>query len=502
MTEWFELIYSQNTKWFADPNGLERYDWKTQNPFIEIKKYDIFYWGDTRKFKPLKNKICQKDLDTNSVPISSNLPLATLKTNDYEEVYDDKDSEGSNPMKVFRPKKYEYSGKIYYPIGDIIEIGISEKRRDKIGIKKDQFTRVGDLEFVSGESNGPDKETILVSGDVVDPIDYKLMWRDQKYTNAFMDEIRRGVNAVGSGYMEASSGYGAGRIWKPVPPEGYVCLGDIVTNYYPPNHPDRIEFLKYNKEVNIKCIPEDCVVELGKSYVLDHKKKIWYVDNEVKQVVFNGEAYTIGSGESANSSNSYNLFRADNMSYVDKKGKVLKTKGEPFYKIKTNCSRNKRTQQRKTVDPDYETIGLGWYGTPANDNPKYSIYNFMGLIPEGMIEHTRDKNRYYVVHYGGDEFNCYNINLLNTTSNNYDNALEVNSGTVNVSVKKVKKRDKKQQWRIIKFDDNGDEVVYFQNIYNNQILMIKNNKFTVANSHNSYSYFTFTPAFGTGLDLL
>jgi len=92
--------------------------------------------------------------------------------------------------------------------------------------------------------------------------------------------------------------------------------------------------------------------------------------------------------------------------------------------------------------------------------------------------------------------------LLNTTSNNYDNALEVNSGTVNVSVKKVKKRDKKQQWRIIKFDDNGDEVVYFQNIYNNQILMIKNNKFTVANSHNSYSYFTFTPAFGTGLDLL
>lgn len=504
VTEWFKLIHSQNDKWFVDPNGLERYDWKSQNPFNEIRKYDIFYWGDTRKFRPLKNKICKTGLDSNSSSQTA-LPLSTLRSNDYEEVYDDLGSEGSNPMKVFRPKKYEYSGKIYYPLGDIIVTGISEKRRKKIGKKKDQFTRVGDLEFVSSVANGPDKETILVSGDVVDPVDYKLMWRDQKYTNAYMDEIKRGVNAVGSGYMGTSSGYGSGRIWKPVPPEGYVCLGDIVTNYYPPNHSDQVEFLKYNKEVNVKCIPIECAEEFKKSYVLDQRKKVWYVDNEAKQVVFNGEVYTIGSGDSPNSANAYNLFRADNMLYVNKKGKVLKTNGDPFYKIKGNCSKGRYgsfTDQYKKVDPDYERIGLGWYGTPANDNPKYSIYNFMGLIPEGMIEHNVDKKRYYIVHYGGTEFNCYNIKVLNTTSGTYDNSLEVQNGTVNVEAVKLKRRDKKQQWKIVKYDDNGDEVVYFQSLHNNQILMIKNNRFTTVTDRSSYSYFTFTPAFGAGLKLL
>lgn len=500
-TEWFKLIHSQNDKWFADPDGLERYDWKTKNPFNEIKKYDIFYWGDTRKFRPLKNKICKNGLDPNSSSQSS-LPLSTLRTNDYEEVYEDIGSEGSNPMKVFRPKKYEYSGKIYYPVGDIIATGLSEKQRSKIGKKKQQYTRVGDLEFVSGVPNGPDKETILVSGDVVDPIDYKLMWRDQKFTNAFMDEMRRGVNAVGSGYMEASTGYGAGRIWKPVAPDGYVCLGDVVTNFYSPNHPDKSEFLKYNKEVNIKCIPEECAQELKKSYVLDHKKKVWFVDNEVKQVVFNGEVYTLGSGDEPSSRNAYNLFRADNMSYVDKKGKILKTKGDSFYKIRINCSRGRQGTTTKPVDPDFERLGLGWYGTPANDNPKYSIYSFMGLIPEGMIEHNITKKRYYVVHYGGNEFNCFNIKVLNTTSGTYDSALETQSGTVDVRVTKLKRRNKEQQWRAIKHDDNGDEVVYFQNVHNSKILRVKNDKFMVADDKTSASYFTFTPAFGTGVELL
>jgi hypothetical protein len=504
-TEWFKLIHSQNDKWFADPNGLERYNWKSNNPFNEIKKYDIFYWGDTRKFKPLKNKICKSELDQNS---SSHigLPLSTLRSNDYDEIYDDTNSEGSSPMKVFRPKKYEYSSKIYYPIGDIIVTGLMEKSRNKIGKKKEQYTRVGDLEFVSSNDNGPDKETILVSGDVVDPIDYKLMWRDQKYTNAYMDELRRGINAVGSGYMEASTGYGAGRIWKPVAPNGYVCLGDVVTNFYPPNHPDREEFLKYNKEVNIKCIPEDCAEELKKSYILDHKKKVWFVDNNVKQVVFNGEIYTIGDGNEPSSSNSYNLFRSDNMSYVNEKGEILKTKGDPFYKIKENCSvgRSGNIVKPKEVNPDFEKIGLGWYGTPANDNPKYSIYSFMGLIPEGMIEHIINKKRYYIVHYGGNEFNCYNIKVLNTMSGNYDSALEVQDGAINVGIVKVNNRNKKQQWRAIKYDNDGNEVIYFQSIYNDKVLQIKNDKFILSDAHtqSSNSYFEFTPAFGTGLNLL
>ena len=56
---WFDLIYNANGEWFLDEYADEDYSWADTNPFDEIKKYDIYYWGITRSFRPLKAEICR-----------------------------------------------------------------------------------------------------------------------------------------------------------------------------------------------------------------------------------------------------------------------------------------------------------------------------------------------------------------------------------------------------------------------------------------------------------
>ena len=45
---------------------------------------------------------------------------------------------------------------------------------------------------------------------------------------------------------------GSGNIWKPVAPEGYVCLGDIFTKWGDPNKPTESAYINNNTRRIIK----------------------------------------------------------------------------------------------------------------------------------------------------------------------------------------------------------------------------------------------------------
>lgn len=480
--DWFYLIYNQNSNWFIDPDATQRYDWKSKNPFNEIKKYDIYYWGDTRRFKPLKNNICKSGIqENNELPSSQNTSrLKMIITNDYQEIYDDIGSGSSNALKIYRPNVHKYNDVDYYPMGDIANADLL-KNRDRLEKKNNSLTIIGDLEYEKSPetNNGPDKETILISGDIRDPVDYELMWRDQK-----------------------NSSNGPGRIWKPVAPQGYTCMGDVATNYYPPNHPDRRQFLKHNKEINMKCVPSDCVEPLDEVDIVNNEKLIWNVDrNNNADIVFNGNIYALGNDNKAKGSNIYNLFRTNDFSYLKKNGKVITKKGDKYYSIKQSCLNNAR-QKTKSVETQFENIGIGWYGAPANTNPKYSVFHFMGLVPEGVIENIYTTYKYYIVHYGGVDLNCYNIYVFNEKTAEYDKAFEIDKDNSYVYPKKIQKNNKKQQWRIKKKDKH----YYLVSVYNERLLsanfdsndppLITVDKSMLNYSSNDGMYFTFTPAFG------
>lgn len=503
LKEWFYLIYEQNKLWFTDPDAIQKYEWKDKNPFNEIKKYDIYYWGDTRRFRPLKNNICKTGLHENSTyPSSQESRIKMIKSNDYQEVYDDNGSTASRALKVFRPNKRTYNENEYFPIGDIAVSG-NLKNRDNLGKKKNNLTRIGDLEYDKSDEtdNGPDEETILITGDVRSPERYELMWRDQKYGASWADQIKRDTSALMSLSLDDDS-YGPGRLWKPIGPQGYTCLGDVATNYYPPNHSNRDEYLKHNKDVNIKCVPNDCVEEIDEQEVVNNERVMWQLNRDTNSdIVFNGTVYKLGDNEEATGDNSYNIFRTTDFSYIDNNGQVISKNGDKFYRIKQSCL-NGAKQTIKDVESQFENIGIGWYGNPSNNIPKYSIFHFMGLVPEGVIENLYTYKKYYIVHYGGMDLNCYNIYTFNESNGKYDMAFEIDD-LGDVFPRKIKKGNLRQQWKINKIE----EKLYFENKFNGKYLIAdlesrERDFYSVDNinieSNQNMAYlFSFNPAFGT-----
>ena len=79
VAEWYHLIYKQKADWFYQEDDDMKADWKETNPFSEIRKYDVFYWGTQRTFKPLKLESCQHYPGNQKEP-----KIHTMTTNDYD----------------------------------------------------------------------------------------------------------------------------------------------------------------------------------------------------------------------------------------------------------------------------------------------------------------------------------------------------------------------------------------------------------------------------------
>lgn len=60
-TEWVELIYKAGGRAYFESIGAENdFEWIGENPFDEIKKYDVFYWGMGEAYRPEIIQKCEK----------------------------------------------------------------------------------------------------------------------------------------------------------------------------------------------------------------------------------------------------------------------------------------------------------------------------------------------------------------------------------------------------------------------------------------------------------
>ncbi len=409
---WFELLYNATSPlgaWFTDQYGDENSIWVGNNPFKEIKKYDVYYWGVTRDFRPLKAEICRSTTKNNNS--SSKLPrpqlaqmpyekvarLKVIETNSYNKMGINVYQSGNNNVNTswWRPNIHTSGNDTYYPVGDVMVIGDAYPR-------KGGQTKVGrDNSYPSSGSDGPDIKTILVSGDVKDPIMYNSL-----------DDTRSGL-----------------KIYNIKCPKGYTSLGDIASA--------NGQFTQY------KCVPSDCVEPIAGSpsrrretegggnddYVygvntwnrynkwkdwLRRTKYTWYASINLLNNNDTGRY-------DANHTNGYNLMR--------------KGGNGKFYKLKKSCLQRTPNDDippispqpppsTKDLEPKNDEFGIGWYGHPYKLDPKYSIFSYLNLVPEGMIVNIGTGQRFYIVHVEGDEINLFNIMTYNKNTNKYDNALQ------------------------------------------------------------------------------
>jgi hypothetical protein len=416
--EWFKLIYDANPDWFTDEYGDENYSWSGKNPFDEITKYDLYYWGITRSFRPMKAEICRSTpgYESSKLPIKPETRLKIIQTNNYQRLGGDMETKGNPDVSWSRAKPITIGNDTYFPVGDNLTYGNSDWNSQKRG-----ETIVGDMSFKSDQWTGPNMRTLLVSGDVVDPISYEQMgWHG-------------GDDAISSA--------------KIICPDGYESMGDIIGSGWGDTSPNY-----YKKGNTPKCVPKDCLLPLDglRGYV--H----WMSRNrKISHKVLNDE---LRRNDDANNNNGYNLFRVNN--------------NKPFYRINPKCLSRAAAPSTKDLEPEPAKIGFGWYGHPYKLDPRYSIFTFLGLVPEGMIVNQGNGRRFYIIHYGGEDVNTFIILNYNSERDKFDSALQVDDNPTShrIYTRDISRRDNRQQWKIIL--DNDKKFIKLKNFMNNKYLYI------------------------------
>lgn len=461
---WFELLYEANPAWFEDEFGDEDYSWPAgKNPFDEIKKYDMYYWGLVRGFRPMKAEICRSNNGYESArfpikkkTINTGVParLKILETNDYAWLGGDRKTRGDPDASWFRARPITIGDDTYHPLGDIPTEGNSDWNGQKGG-----DTTVGDMSYNPGYWTGPDMKTIIVAGDVKDPVNY------------------RGFQWHGGDHAVSSAGL--------VCPDGYESLGDIVGTGW--GNPDY-----YGHGNPVKCLPRDCLIKVeGGSY------GVWYSRGMNHMVMNNYTRY-----QNADPDHGYNLMRVNN--------------NKPYYKIDPKCLVSTNPPPEKlpdTKNPEDENIslGIGWYGHPYKNDPRYSIFTFLNLVPEGMIVHKTSGRRFYIIHYGGEDVNKYVVLDHNTDTDRFDAAVQVddNPGSNDAKTRDLSRRDERQQWIIVL--DKDKHYLKLKNIMNKKYLSIDidsktgNPVFSTSDLRAGFpqnTIFSFISTFGTQMDII
>lgn len=490
----------------------------------EIMKYDVWYWGSTRVFRPLQAEICRKDitgadgknykntrypmnnkprleiieLEFTDATIANNdkfRKLCTIKIGnpdtldkysvDFGTKYD-VISKYKN-TSIYIPKVYtvQESGQKYYPIGCV---AVEEK---------------------DNKSTAP-RKTIIVSGDIVFPTNFSIIntnkiqindiqndfirysrkkgsKKTRRYTKDFKTNSKYEVN-LSDELIDKNESYTISSNEKRVKLDnntedlivfftyecktpGYGIMGDIIYN----NEILPQEFINFSNKLEpdyqgLVAIPNSCLMEinegnsviwsfrqdkiLNKDYKTNFKDKpipkpIWIGNGKHSQGTKN---FTIG-----NSSLKRSVIGAPKIDILNSAitdiVKVRNPNREPkFYKIKEKCY-IQEDNIIKELDQQYLDLGFGWYGYPIKKYRKYSIFAYLGLMPEGILVHRKTGRKFYFKHYGGVEPNKFIVYMWNSKSKKYTNAIKAtNNDTVIVSPAKA--NDPRYQFKVDILKDN------------------------------------------------
>jgi len=432
----------------------------------EIEKYDIWYWGTTRVFRPLKAEICRAGTITYTDPATGKQTVrantrfpsklrAQLEIREIE--YSDKDTSKLEPtwvissmpdanknFKNWRARKDGIYGRIPRPQAMIPKV-IKEGQKT--------FYPIGQV-FVDTNPNSmtdTKKKTILVSGDVVVPDKLEVTWKDRKGTD-IMKPGGRGVadgRGVDGRFYQAQSA-------KP----GYKCLGDYFErdergpeeterrHGYNSNKPAGKQFAK-SGYTGLVCLPDKCLEELPRAEDPEFAYQFsrdFYKNNYFQTDVFTAKDAAVG----------YNIARTTALSYKNLKNKKFgpQPKDGKFYRIKPECLANEDIPV-KEPEPEFSDLGMGWFGHPYKTDRKYSVFAFLGIMPEGIILHRQSGQRLYIRHYGGMEPNRFVILNWNSDDDGFNSAIRAKSSS-EVDIVELNLTDERQNWRISKTTSSSE----------------------------------------------
>lgn len=497
---------------------------KINNVFTkEIMKYDVWYWGATRVFRPLQAEICRKEYTdeegnkyNNSVYPMNNRPRLEIRELEFSDVSIKNDNRFIKVMdldltrttgdmskydKDFR-KKYDLLSRYKKPVFYLPSVYTHSVTNQK-------YYPIGCV-IVDGDSSSNEvRKTILVSGDIIIPNKDKVkeVWNNKiTITDDFRCDYKyrrkRGLRRTEnkSGTNNSKDNYDLylnnGIIKRK---NDYNIVNNSLDNKrLPTNKNDMKAILEINTDVPkykvIGYLPTKCSFDEKNKVQYDILKDIFVKGRNEEEEYFGIVGIPVSTLEEIKDYDiefSYRLDNIMNKKYESKKEhdipkpegaskynknyvitykrlnrKIKDYKAIDVLKDKQNNIFNIRTKDKeatlyklkessykmeyypiKDLDPQYTDLGFGWFGYPLKKYRKYSIFAYLGLMPEGIIVHRNSGRKFYFRHYGGVEPNKFIVYLWNSDNKEYINSLKVtNSETVVIS--KARTTDPRYQFKV------------------------------------------------------
>ena len=429
----------------------------------EIEKYDVWYWGTTRVFRPLKAEICRAGTINYTDPktgkqitrANTRFPSKLRPQLEIREIeYSDKDTskleetwvissmpDANKNFRNWRARRDGIYGNIPRPKAMIPKV-IKEGNKT--------FYPVGQVFINSGPTaTDTKKKTILVSGDVVIPDKLELTWEDRKGTDIF----KKGGKGKADGYGVDGRFYQA-QTSKP----GYKCLGDYYDRDKRSAKDVEQKYGYYSEKAagkqfansgyrGLVCLPDKCLEELPRA---ENPEFAYQFSREWHK----NDYYQTDNFTAKDAAAGYNIVRGTAASYKNLRNKKFGPQpGDgKFYRIKPECLTTEDIPV-KTPEPEFTDLGMGWFGHPYKTDRKYSVFAFLGIMPEGIIVHRQSGQRLYIRHYGGMEPNRFVIldwdssSGDNGTGGGFNRAIRAKSSS-EVDIVELNLTDERQNWRV------------------------------------------------------
>ena len=372
---WLDLLYnSGGIKYFETVGAESEFEWLASNPFDELKKYDVFYWGMGKQYRPEVIEKCYSSQDGNHPDDGDHYVLRTSTTNYYDLLGNDEGSGSYYSVSFWRAKQFTYKGNVFYPVGDVL-MG-PDRANDSIAGSK----VVGQFE-IPGLISCPERQTIIVSGDVKGPVDYILIWSNYNKNNNDNNNVFW--------------------IWRPIPPPEFMALGDVVT--FDNTKPET------GDNAPIRCVPLYITKQMN-----PNGNMFWSSIGSIHptNLLLLGYVPNSNTGEtvSATTSNAYNLFRAvigtnANIPASDVNANFYSlepTKYDSNYiiggtPIETSSSLYSDSNSSLASNPDKSSgsnlVGKGYLPTYRKDS-QYSILAYINLKNNPILTHTMSKTKF------------------------------------------------------------------------------------------------------------
>jgi hypothetical protein len=494
-----------------------------QNYFnTEIMKYDIWYWGATRVFRPLEAEICRSEYENSNgkkfantrYPVNnrSKLDIIELEFTDNNIVNDDRfikildlnmNSTSSNANNIIKNYKYnEKDNKTYDIISRYENPKIYLPKVYTVPTTKQKYYPIGFIMVNGNNKTNIKRKTILVSGDIIIPNSYEKIWDNliklnDKFKIYYTYKRKRGLRKTEykrktRNYNETYDLYLTDHIINKN--NSYTIVNNSIKNTKLDikDNNKKIEFYKFKSNIDNYTFLGDIPAYIGSNGMNKLLKLINFndIDKYSGPVAIPNKCLEKTENNSLEWSFRHNnIFNKNynetrdrkipkprgesrfNKSYTirDKKLKrklhshkyvdiiknnlynilnFLTDSNKPIiYNIKDKCYKP-TVYPIKDIDKKYNDLGFGWFGYPMKKYRKYSIFAYLGLMPEGIIVHRVSGRKFYIKHYGGVDPNKFLIYLWSETKKDFKNAITVkNNTTCYIGI--AKKTDPRCQFRVI-----------------------------------------------------